>query len=77
MNKMIAVDKSVPMPERKAGKNVGMNYPYEQMDVGDSFHVEGVNLQVVLNANYRAGKQLGMKFIARKDDKGIRVWRIS
>ena len=68
---MIEIEKNQPMPSAR----VRNSYPFKEMDVGDSFHIEGVNLQVVLNANYRAGKQLGMKFIARKDDKGIRVWR--
>ena len=70
---MIAIEKHHSMPQAR----VRNSYPFKEMEVGDSFHVEGVSMQVVLNANYRAGKQLGAKFIARKDDKGIRVWRIS
>jgi len=69
---MIEIEKNLPLPEERI-RNV---YPFKQMDVGDSFHVEGVSMQIVLNANYRAGKQLGMKFIARKDETGVRVWRI-
>jgi hypothetical protein len=70
---MIEIEKDRPLPEER----VRNSYPFKQMEVGDSFHVEGVNMQVVLNANYRAGKQLGAKFIARKDERGVRVWRIS
>ena len=66
---MLEIEKNLPPPAER------VKYPFKQMDVGDSFHVEGVNMQVMLNANYKAGKQLGMKFIARKDDNGIRVWR--
>jgi hypothetical protein len=32
-------------------------------------------MQVVLNGNWRAGKKLGVKFIARREGDGIRVWR--
>lgn len=64
------VEKGVPLPEGKR------RYPYKVMEVGDSFLVEGSSLQVVCNANYRAGKKLGKRFIARKDGEGIRVWRM-
>jgi hypothetical protein len=45
------------------------------MEIGDSFFIKEVGLQVVLNANWRAGKRLQKKFIARKDGEGVRVWR--
>ena len=80
MNKMIAVDKSVPMPERKAGKNVGMNYPYEQMDVGDSFLVNTGGkylLSQMCTKNKRMGEKLGKEYVARQMDDGVRVWRVA
>ena len=64
------VEKGVPVPGEKK------RYPYGVMDEGDSFFVEGGKLQVVCNANYRAGKRLGRKFVARKEGDGVRVWRI-
>ena len=70
---MISLDvvKGVPLPaERK-------RYPYASMDVGDSFIVYGGKMQVVCNANYRAFKKLGFKFIARCEPEGVRVWRTS
>lgn len=70
---MFEIDKNLPLPKER----VRGNYPYKEMEVGDSFHVPLGKMQVILNANYRASKQLGWKFIARKDDKGVRVWRIS
>ncbi len=65
------IDDAVPMP----GARVVRRYPYAEMGVGQSFYVEGVQMQVVLNGNWRAGKKLGMKFIARREGDGIRVWR--
>jgi hypothetical protein len=65
------VEKGIPLPaERK-------RYPYASMDVGDSFIVYGGKMQVVCNANYRAFKKLGFKFIARCEPEGVRVWRIN
>ena len=47
------------------------------MDIGDSFFVQAGKMQVVCNANYRASKKLGFKFIARCEPEGVRVWRTS
>lgn len=65
------VEKHIPLPaERK-------RYPYASMDIGDSFFVQAGKMQVVCNANYRASKKLGFKFIARCEPEGVRVWRVN
>lgn len=69
---MIEVSKEFPIPEQKR-KNV---YPYKSMEIGDSFYVSNTKAQVVFNNNYRASKSLGMKFVARKEGDGVRVWRM-
>ena len=69
---MIEINKGIPVPISR----IRRAYPYDVMDIGDSFHVEEVSLPVMCNSNWRNGKKLGMKFIAAKDEKGIRVWRI-
>lgn len=51
-------------------------YPYEEMDIGDSFVVPVSARQKVLNANYRAGKRLGMRFEARTEGENVRIWRV-
>jgi hypothetical protein len=68
---MISIDvqKDVPVPEARK------RYPYKDMEVGDSFFVEAGGIQNVCNQNYRMGKKLGMSFIARKEEGGVRVWR--
>jgi hypothetical protein len=50
-------------------------YPYEEMDVGDSFCVPLGARAKVLNANYRAGKRLGRVFTAKTEGEQVRVWR--
>ena len=65
------VSKDVPVPPDKR------RYPYKVMEVGESFLVAGGRLQVVCNANYRAGKKLARKFIARREEGGVRVWRVN
>jgi hypothetical protein len=68
---MLAIEKNRELPKIR----VRNSYPYKVMEVGDSFFVEDTSLQVICNSNYRMGKQLGVKFIARKEKDGVRVWR--
>ena len=67
----VGLDKDVPLPESRK------RYQYKDMEVGDSFFVEGGGIQNICNQNYRTGKKLGRSFIARKEDGGVRVWRVS
>jgi len=67
----IEVEKNIPIPPEKK-RNV---YPYKAMEIGESFFIPTGKIQIVCNANYRTGKQLNKKFIARKDKEGVRVWR--
>ena len=67
----IEVEKNIPIPPEKK-RNV---YPYKVMECGESFFIPQGKIQIVCNANYRTGKQLNKKFIARKDKEGVRVWR--
>ena len=68
---MLRVEKNRELPKIR----VRNSYPYKVMEVSDSFFVEDTSLQVICNSNYRMGKQLGVKFIARKEKDGVRVWR--
>jgi hypothetical protein len=67
----IAVQKGYEMPAQR----VVYAYPYEEMEVGDSFVVPLSARQKVLNANSRASKRLGMRFSARTEGEVVRVWR--
>ena len=61
----------MPMPR------VVYAYPYQEMDVGDSFTVPVSARQKVLNANYRAAKRLGLRFTAKTEGDMVRVWRVA
>ena len=71
----IVIEKNVEIPVARI-RNV---HPYKEMEIGDSFFVEGGQLGRICNNNYRMQKQLGWSFIARTetvgDVKGVRVWR--
>jgi hypothetical protein len=67
----IGIEVGVPAPKMR----VVYAYPYEDMDVGDSFAVPLEARAKVLNANYRAGKRLGRVFTAKTEGEQVRVWR--
>lgn len=70
---MYKIEKNVPIPPNsKSGR-----FPYDQLDVGDSFVASNVNLASVCSSNYRIGKRLGRKFIARQENGDVRVWRVT
>ena len=76
---MIKVESGVAMPEERGFKRVKVEYPYGEMNVGDSFMVDGDGknlLATVCNRNGAAGKKMGKRFTARKVDGGVRVWRV-
>ena len=56
----IELSKGVDLPKPR----VVFAYPYGEMEVGDSFVVPAEYRAKVLNANYRAGKRLGRKFMS-------------
>ena len=72
---MIDVEKNVPMPEPTSSRTK-LEYPSEHMEIGDSFFVDNSTIQKVCNANNRAKKKYGAKFMARREEGGIRVWRM-
>ena len=67
----IGIEVGVPAPKMR----VVYAYPYEDMEVGDSFAVPLSARAKVLNANYRAGKRLGWVFTAKTEGDVVRVWR--
>ena len=70
---VIEVERGIGMPKPR----VVFSYPYEDMDVGDSFTVPAEARAKVLNANYRASRRLGCRYTAKTEGEVIRVWRVS
>lgn len=75
----IEVDSNIPIPARRRRPS---KYPFEKMDLGDSFFIESTEDRpnperalgsVVHAANKRYGE---MKFRIAKVDGGARVWRV-
>lgn len=68
----LVLESGVQMPKPR----VVYAYPYEEMDVGDSFCVPVGARQKVLNANYRASRRLGIGLTAKTEGVVVRVWRV-
>ena len=66
------IEKEVPTPKER----VVYKYPYDDMQIGDSFTVPVSHKANVMNANHRAGKRLARRFMARTEGEYVRVWRI-
>lgn len=68
---MYTIEKNVPVPTHPKANR----FPYSELEVGDSFVVEGVKASSVYGSNYRMSKKLGRVFVGRKEGEAIRVWR--
>jgi hypothetical protein len=78
---MIAIEKNIPMPP---SSNTSARYPWRQMQVGDSFLVEGDaaaklrnRLSVVAShaqKRMREGQRFAVRIVA---PNAVRVWRAS
>lgn len=72
---MYEIEKGIPLP------GLNTKYPFEKMEVGDSFFIEnpikdnrGNPLSLSGQANQRYGGK--KRFAQRKEGSGIRIWRI-
>ena len=71
---MYEIERGVEMPViKKTAK-----YPFKELAVGDSFFVpdaDGLSGRRMHSTAYNYGKRYGMKFVARRVEGGMRVWR--
>lgn len=67
------IDKGVPIPPSSHGKG-RLIYPWDEMEVGDSFVPRGKTgaCSLVLSAN---AQRPGKTFLARRTDGVSRIWR--
>ncbi len=69
---MIKVEKNIPIPPfRKT-----LKYPFEGMEVGDSFFVTDVKRNNLAITARKYGSKTGKKFLVRDVKGGVRCWRV-
>lgn len=79
---MLQINKSLPMPAKKVvTRNFQSKYPFKDMEVKDSFFVQGKNegkvaryLSTIMS---KAGKKLGKKFMLDEVPTGYNVFCIA
>jgi len=67
---MYKIEKGVPMQKHKSDV-----YPFSEMEIGDSFFVEGGDKYKLGPAASSSGKRHGRKYSVRLVEGGYRVWR--
>lgn len=72
---MINIEKGIPIPNTKGRKS---KYPFDKMEVGDSFKLKDVPKNTVLNAanSWAKRNKKKVKFTIRFIDNVTRIWRI-
>lgn len=79
--KKFKIEKNVKIPASKTAKvTQRAGYPFCSMKVGESFvagesYTDVETNRIVANSSYW-GKKINGKFIARKTDAGVRIWRV-
>jgi hypothetical protein len=66
------IDKDIPVPESTRARK----WPFIEMDIGDSvfFAEEQVNGKAY-RAAMSVGRRQHRKYVARREDEGLRIWR--
>jgi hypothetical protein len=79
---MYKICSDIKIPERLNDRRTVCKYPWDKMNVGDSFYIEGYTTakQTQLQSNgsdwARRNNHL-VKFATRKEGDGIRVFRVN
>lgn len=68
------IEKGIPVP-KMTGAGRKTKYPFESMQVGDSFFVKDGAVKTLSRSCGTYGKRLERKFTSRTVDGGARVWR--
>ena len=75
---MPEIEKGVPLP-KKGSHSKGTKYPFAKMAIGDSVFFAnepaGANSLPAIGARMYA-KASSKKFVSRKMDGGVRIWRM-
>ena len=68
------IEKGIPVP-KQVGAGRKNKYPFDAMEVGDSFFVKDGTVKTLSRSCGIYGKRLERKFASRTVDGGVRVWR--
>jgi hypothetical protein len=72
----LQIEKGVPIPPKTTTKGRRMN-PIRELEVGDSVLIAGKYQENVASRAGRITRQTGRRFVTRKVEGGVRVWRVA
>jgi hypothetical protein len=70
------IDKGIPPPTAKQVPTVIKTYPWDSMDVRDSFLVTDHPERISAVVSQRNKRHPEKRFVTAKEGNGIRVWRV-
>lgn len=73
LRNMFKVEKDVPVPNSGRGRKASYELP--DMEIGDSFFIEGETSKYLARLFYQKKKKK-YKLTARTMDGGVRIWRV-
>ena len=77
MNNEVVIEKNVPLPPKKAGRQNGQTAVFEQMQVGDSVVLEGKGRSNFIQYMRRKNKAFATRLIDSEDSvRRYRCWRV-
>lgn len=69
------IEDGIAIPAERQPRTRRAKYPWNELEVGQSFFVEGSSARSMGSTASHAGRRLKRKFIARSTEGGVRVWR--
>lgn len=75
---MIVIEKNIDLPEEGDYKTKPYKYPFDKMEIGDSFYLEDYEkfYRSLQGSAFRYGKKYETQFKVRKEKTGSRCWRV-
>lgn len=73
-NNEYEIESGIPIPPAQTRGRIGPKYPWNEMEIGDSF-VYPKSIKAARGVIYGAGKKSGKKFTARELNGQVRIWR--
>lgn len=70
------IEDGYAIPAERQPRTRRAKYPWNELEVGQSFFVDGARLRSMSSTASHAGRRLKRKFIVRSVDSGVRVWRL-
>lgn len=71
---MRKVEKNIPIPNNHPGRK--KRYPFDSMEIGDSFETSVIKFNSARSAAWSYGKKSGKVFTSRRFKTIGRIWRI-